>query len=93
MDDRTTNTCFYLPSADQKTPVEETDPLPEVEVEEEDVHHEGLSLARHLLSGWYVLVVLLLPLVLLPLALSIGEPVSLLDLIDILPFCVSVLSL
>ncbi|GFR97345.1 solute carrier family 13 member 2 [Elysia marginata] len=44
---------------------------PEVQVEEEDVNHEGLSLVRQLLSGWYVLLVLLLPVVLLPLALSI----------------------
>lgn len=44
---------------------------PEVQVEEEDVNHEGLSKVRQLLSAWPVLVVLLLPLVLLPLALSI----------------------
>ncbi|KAK3768108.1 hypothetical protein RRG08_004649 [Elysia crispata] len=59
-------------SQDKSSPAAPEEPV--VEVEEEDVNHEGLSLTKHLLSSWYILLVFLLPLVLLPLALSIGEP-------------------
>ncbi|GFO10600.1 solute carrier family 13 member 2-like [Plakobranchus ocellatus] len=44
-----------------------------VEVEEENTTHEGLTLAQHLFSSWYIVLTILLPIILLPLNFCFSE--------------------